>query len=424
VHAAALRDGRDVVVKIQRPQIREQIAQDFEVLGEIAAFLDEHTETGRRYRFSLLLDEFRLSIQQELNYEREAQNLVTLGRNMAQFERIYVPQPIIDYTTRSVLTMEQVQGQKITSMSPLTRIETPGAPLIEELFRAYLKQVLVDGIFHADPHPGNVFLTNDGRIALLDLGMVGHTTPHMQENLLKLLLAVSDGKSEDVADIVVRMGERTTDFNSPEFRRRIVLLLAQRQNQQLEQTNIGRSMLELTQIAAETGLYVPGELAMLGKTLLQLDEIAKVLDPQFHPNEAIRRNVGQLTSQRMLKDATQGSLIGSLLELRGFLATLPSRLNHILDKVANAELEVRVRVIDAKWIVEGLEKVANRIAAALVLAAMIIGAALLMRVDTTWRILGYPGLAMLFFLAAGAGGFYLVISTFVKDAKTARKRKV
>ena len=421
VHAAALRDGRDVVVKVQRPQIREQIAQDFEVLGEIASFLDEHTETGRRYRFGLLLEEFRLSIQQELNYEREAQNLVTLGRNLAEFESIYVPQPITDYTTRSVLTMEQVKGQKITSMSPLTRLEVPGAPLIEELFRAYLKQVLVDGIFHADPHPGNVFLTTDGRIALLDLGMVGHTTPQMQDQLLKLLIAVSESKSEDAAELLIRISQRSEDFDPVEFRRRIGQLLALHNNRGIADINVGKTMIELSQHAADSGLFVPPELTMLGKTLLQLDEVGKVLDPNFNPNESVRRNVGQLMSQRMLKDATQGSVIGSALEMKNFLQQVPARLSHLLDALANSDVEMRVKWTDAKMIVESIEKVANRITAGVVLAALIIGAALLVRVETTFRIMGYPGLAMIFFLAAGLGGFWLVISTFIRDHRT-RKR--
>jgi predicted unusual protein kinase regulating ubiquinone biosynthesis (AarF/ABC1/UbiB family) len=318
--------------------------------------------------------------------------------------------------------MEQVAGRKITAVSPLTMIEVPGASLLYELFRAYLKQILVDGIFHADPHPGNVFLTDDGRIALLDLGMVGHTTPAMQENLLKLLLAISEGKSEHAAEMMIRIGQRASNWNAAEFRRKLIQLLALRQDQQLSRINVGRSVLQLALIAAENGLFVPSELTLLGKTLLQLDEIGKVLDPHFDPNEAIRRDVAALMSQRMLRDATQGSALGSALELKGFLSTLPSRLDRTLDAVNNGELEVRVKSVDAQMVVEGIEKIANRIAAGIVLAALIVGAALLMRVETTWRILGYPGLAMLFFLAAGAGGFWLVISTFIKDSKTAKKK--
>ena len=206
----------------------------FEVLEQIADFFDAHTELGRRHRFLKILEEFRITIQQELNYEREAQNLIALGENLKEFELIQVPQPVPDYSTRSVLTMDYVQGRKITSVGPLGRLDMNGAPLAEELFKAYLKQVLVDGLFHADPHPGNVFLTDNGRIALLDLGMVGHTTPGMQENLLKLLLAISEGNSDEAAGLVIRISQTTEEFNQTEFRRRIGQLMAARQDQGLQ----------------------------------------------------------------------------------------------------------------------------------------------------------------------------------------------
>jgi predicted unusual protein kinase regulating ubiquinone biosynthesis (AarF/ABC1/UbiB family) len=208
VYRAALRDGRLVVVKVQRPNIRPQIAQDFEVLEQIATFLDSHTDFGRRHRLLAILHEFRLTIQQELNYEREAHNLIAVGENLKDFKLIQVPQPVSDYCTRSVLTMEEVHGKKITELGPLALLELNGARLAEELFKAYLKQVLVDGLFHADPHPGNVFVTNDGRIALIDLGMVGHTTPAMQESLLRMLLALSEGNGEAIAEIAVPMSEK------------------------------------------------------------------------------------------------------------------------------------------------------------------------------------------------------------------------
>src|SRR5439155_10668334 len=139
--------------------------------------------------------------------QREASNLAVLAENLKEFPRIQVPLPVLDYTTRSVLTMDYIEGTKITSLSPLARLDIDGEALAEELFRAYLKQVLVDGLFHADPHPGNTFLTSDGRIALLDLGMVGRTTPGMQEQLLKLLLAISDGSSETAVEIILRMSQ-------------------------------------------------------------------------------------------------------------------------------------------------------------------------------------------------------------------------
>ena len=421
VHSAALRDGRLVVVKVQRPGIDQQIAEDVEVLAQIAEWLDDHTEFGRRHRLQAIVEEFRVVLHQELNYKREANNLIMMAKNLDGFERIFVPQPIADYSTRRVLTMDYVQGRKITSLGPLTALEMPGDALAEELFKAYLKQVLVDGLFHADPHPGNVFLTSDNRIALLDLGMVGTTTPGMQENLLKILLAVSEGKSEDAAAVIIGMSQVTDDFNEESLRKHIAQLVVQQRGQPLAELNVGKTLLDVSQSAAKSGLYVPSALTLLGKTLLQLDEVGKILNPRFDPNAAIRRNATEIMTQRMNKQATQGSVLNSILEMRDFLTGLPVRLNKIMDVIGNSELEVKVRAVDAHLVMEGFQKIANRIASGIILAALIIGASLLMRVETPFQLFGYPGLAILCFLAATSGGFWLVIGIFVQDQKSRKK---
>jgi ubiquinone biosynthesis protein len=424
VHRANLRDGRPVVVKVQRPGIAPQIADDFEVLTQIAEFLDGHTEIGRRIRFMTMLEEFRLVLAQELDYEREARNLEVVGANLAAFELIDIPQPIAGYSTRRVLTMDYVRGRKITSLGRLVPLRERGAHLADQLFQAYLKQVLVDGLFHADPHPGNVFVTDDGHIALLDLGMVGHTSPRMRANLLKILIAVSEAASEDVADVLTTISEKDDGFDNALFRRGIGQLVIGMQNKGLEQLNVGATLLRIHRTACECGLYVPSELTLLGKTLLQLDQVGKVLDPRFDPNDAIRRHAGALVSQGIGHGTTHASMLGSVLELRHFLGGLPSRVNRIMDSVANAELELKVRVVDANAMVEGFQKIANRITTGIVVAALIVGAALLMRVETTFRLFGYPGFAILCFLAAAAGGCWLLIAIFVQDRKKRKKTTI
>ena len=421
VHSAAMRDGRLVVVKIQRPNIRAQIIEDFEVLDQITGFFDAYTDVGRRHRFTEMLEEFRVSIQQELDYEREAQNLITLGKNLEAFALIDVPQPVPDFSSRCVLTMNFVRGLKITTVGPLARMEMNGAALAEELFKAYLKQVLVDGVFHADPHPGNVFLTDDGHIALLDLGMVGHTTPRMQEHLLKLLMALGEGNGDDAADLVIRISQTGEEFKPAEFRRRIGQLLASRQSQGLQQINVGKSLLEVARNAGDNGLFVPPELTLLGKTLLQLDEVGKILDPAFDPNASIRRNAGDLIAQRVGKNATPGSIFSELLDLKNFAAGLPVRLNHIMDAIANHEIEVKVKAVDAKLVMEGFQKIANRITTGIVLAALIVGASLLMRIETSYRIFGYPGLAILCFAVAATGALWLLLTIILQDRKVRKK---
>src|SRR3984957_2961877 len=270
VHRAGLRDGRPVVVKVQRPEIRKQIAEDFEVLEEIAGFFDEHTEIGKRYRFGKILAEFKSSILQELDYQREASNLTALAKNLKEFPHMLVPLPVPDYSSRSVLTMDYVSGSKITALSPIALLDVNGEALAEEFFQAYLKQGLIDGFFHADPHPGNIFLTDDRRIALLDLGMTGRLSTNMQENLLRLLLAISEGNGDETVKIILRISETAGDFDEAEFTRKASQFVSEQRDQTLNHQDVGKALMEVVRTAAQTGLYVPSELTLLGKTLLQL----------------------------------------------------------------------------------------------------------------------------------------------------------
>ena len=423
VHRATLRDGRAVAVKVQRPGIREQIAEDLDAFTEIAQLLDKHADAGRLYQFEKMVEEFRKTLLRELDYRQEAQNLLTLRENLREFRRIVVPAPVEDFTTSRVLTMEYVFGQKITSLSPLSRMEIDGAALAEELNKAYLKQILIDGFFHADPHPGNVFLNEDGRLALLDLGMIGRISPEMQENLLKLLLAISEGHGEEAADRAAEIGEKLETFDEMEFRRRVSELVGVYQNAKVEEIQIGRVVMEVSRAAGDAGVRMPSELTMLGKTLLHLDEIARTLDPAFDPNASVRRNAAELLQRRMRKSASPSNLYASLLEAKDFVEKLPGRVNKVLDILANNQLRLDVDAVDERLLIDGLHKIANRIALGLILAALIVGAALLMQVPTTFRILGYPGLAILFFLAAACGGVALVVSILASDRTPPERKK-
>jgi len=415
VHRARLRDGRQVAVKVQRPGIRDAMLEDLDAIDEIAEFLDKHTEAGKRYEFCQMLDQFRKSLLRELDYRQEASNLTTIGQHLREFEHIVVPEPVADYVTSRVLTMQYVHGKKITDLNPLARMEFDGDALAEELFRAYLQQILVDGFFHADPHPGNVFLTDDYRIALIDLGMVGKIMPGLQEQLLQLLLSIAEGRGDDAADIAIKIGDRKEDFAEKEFKRAIAEIVAKQQGATVEQMQVGRLVLEVTQVAGENGVRVPAELTMLGKTLLNLDQVGRTIAPDFDPNASIRRNAAQIMQQRLLKSLSPGNLFSGVLELKDLVQRLPARLNKILDAIANNEMKISVDAIDEKTLVLGFQKVANRITVGLIIAALIIGAAMMMRVETSFRIWGYPGLAILLFLAAASAGVFLLINILFYD---------
>jgi len=421
VHRAALRDGRAVAVKVQRPGIRETIAEDLEALAQAAELADKHTAIGRRYRFSELVEEFRRSLVRELDYRQEAENLRLLGKNLERFPRLIVPQPVEAYSTSRVLTMDYVRGRKITEVGPLARLDIDGEALADDLFRAYLHQILVDGVFHADPHPGNVFITEDGRLALLDLGMVGRLTPAMQEKLLKLVLAIADGRGEEAAAIIAGMSEKLEGFDERALVRAVTTQVSAHRGAKVSDLQVGRLVLQVSHDAGTSGVRVPPELALLGKTLLHLDEIGRSLAPQFDPNAAIRRHAGEITSERMRRSASPSHMFSALTEFKEFVEQLPARANKILDLVASNEMRVKVETIDERLVIEGAEKIANRITLGLILAALIVGAALLMQIQTSFRILGYPGLAMLCFLAAAAGGLMLILNILVQDRRTRPK---
>jgi len=423
VHEAYMRDGRAVVVKVQRPNIREQIVEDLEALTEMAQFIDAHTELGKRYEFENMLVELRKSLLHELDFTLEANNMVAIGEIVAEFENIVVPEPITDYCTSRVITMERIDGKKITSLNPLRLLEIDGPSLADELFRAYLKQILVDGLFHADPHPGNVFLTDDDRIALLDLGMIGRVSQSFQDNLLRLLLAVSEGRGDDATETAIKMGEPKERFDRVNYKRRVVDLVAENRDASLSRLNAGQVVLEITKISADCWIRMPPEFTMVAKALLNLDRIVFTLDPTFDPNAVIRERATEILQRNIIKSMSPGNLLSGVVEVKEFAEKLPIRVNRILDAIGNNELKIKVDAIDEKVVLDGLQKVANRITMGLVVAALIVGAAMLMRVETNFKILGYPGLAMIFFLLAAAAGLILLFNILFYDEKPDPKKK-
>lgn len=423
VHRAYMRDGRAVVVKVQRPDIRELIVGDLEALGEIAHFLDDHTELGKRYEFENMLVNLRKSLLRELDFTIEANNLLTISQNLAEFEYLIIPEPIDDFTTTRVLTMEYIEGKKITALNPLRLLEIDGSLLANELFSAYLKQFLVDGIFHADPHPGNVFLTDDDRIALLDLGMVGRVTRTFQDNLLRLLLAISEGRGEVAAEAAIKMGEPKENFDRKSFERRITDLVAENSDAVLSKLNAGKVTLEITRISADCWFRLPAEFTMIAKALLNLDRVVYTLDPTFDPNAIIREQSNEILQRNIVKSMAPSNLLAGVVDLKEFAETFPRRVNKILDAIGNNEVRIGVDAIDEKVVLEGLQKVANRITLGLVVASLIVGAAMLMRVETSFRIFGYPGLAMILFLLAAAAGLMLAFSILFYDQKPRKHDK-
>ena len=417
VHRAALRDGLWVAVKVQRPNARDQVATDLAALAEIAAFVDRHTGENATYQFTELVAEFRKTLLEELDYTHEAANLRTLGQNLSSFTSIVVPQPIADYCTSRVLTMEWVLGTKVTKLSPVARLDMDADRLGRDLVRAYLHQIIVDGFFHADPHPGNVFVTHDQRLALIDLGMVGRLTERVQEQLLRLMLASAEGRGDEAVDVLIELGDRRPNFDEALFRREVVDIIARHQQAEIADVEVGRLLLDVNQMAMTHGLRPPADLSLLGKMLLNLDTVARTLSPRLDVNATIRYESTTLMRQRMLRSVSPGSVLTAVLDAKQFAEKLPGRVNRVLDSLAKNELKLKVEMIDEGAVISGLQKVANRISLGLVIASLIVAASVIMQVPTTFRLFGYPGLAMILFVIAAGAGAMLAVQIVTHDRK-------
>jgi ubiquinone biosynthesis protein len=256
---------------------------------------------------------------------------------------------------------------------------------------------------------------------LLDLGMVARLLPGFRDNVLRLLLAIAEGRGEEAAEVTIRMGEPKPRFEKAEFSKRIAELVAENADANLTRLNSGKVVLEITKISADCWFRLPSQFTMVAKALLNLDRSVFTLDPNFEPTAIIRQRAIEILQRNLMQSVSPMNLIGGVVELKEFVEKLPGRVNKILDTIGNNEFKIDVDAIDEKIVLEGLQKVANRISLGLILAALIVGAAMLMRVETPFKILGYPGFAMIFFLLAAIAGIGLVITIISTDVKARKK---
>ncbi len=419
VHRAVLHDGTEVAVKVQKPDIRRQLMSDLEVLRGIANAADRLTNVGRHVLFAEWLTEFSKIMMAELDYIAEAENLERFGQHLAPFPELWVPQPIWDLTSRRVLTMELVVGTKVNQISGVRRTEESMEPLAAALICGYLDQVFVHGEIHADPHPGNLRVTHDDRLAIFDLGMIAHVPPRQRDRLLKLLFAAVDGRGEQVAEEAIGLSTRLDDYDGQRFLREIGQLIS-RYAAHAASTSEGTVVTELVRIATACGLRTPPELSLLGKTLLNLDAVSRSLSPGLPVKPLLEEHLQRVMRARLRKSLSSANIASELMELQMLMREGPRKLTDILSLIASNRLQIRMMGLEESHLMENLQKIANRISAGVVTAALILASAQMMRIETQSRLWGYPTIALLLFLLAVGLGLGIVISAWLRDRRVGK----
>lgn len=287
------------------------------------------------------------------------------------------------------------------------------------LTRAYLKQICVDGFWHSDPHPGNVFVRDTegaSQVVLLDFGMVSRISHEFQDEIIKMLLAISSNRGAEVADACIRMSETGQAFDAVKFVREISAIVSSVHDVSAREINTGQLIFNVISIAGSNEVKVPAELAMLAKTLLHLDGITKKLDPKYDPQQVIRDYAEQLMTLKLRQKFAPRNFYPALLDLNQLVLDFPHRAREIIDMAALGKLTFSLKLTQAEEFIAGMHKIANRITVGVIIAAIIVASALMMRTA--------PFLATVGYVAASVIGLYLVISTILNDRKDQEKAKI
>jgi predicted unusual protein kinase regulating ubiquinone biosynthesis (AarF/ABC1/UbiB family) len=450
-----MRGGREVVVKVQRPHIRASLADDLAFFHDVAQFLSDHTSVGSRIDVLGVIQQLERALTEELDYRIEARNAAAFRRSLAEFPRIIVPKVVEAYSREKVLTTERVHGLKVSEVSPITRLEHDFTPLAEELTRAYLKGITIDGFFHADPHPGNIFVVLrgmkspptpsdvaaedrradsreattplarleaeaqaqatptpddvDARLAIIDFGMTARLSGTLREAATRLLMALGDHRGDEVAATLIEQGVPTSDFDRAGYTRAIAELVARNVDLTAAEVQAGQVLFEVIDLSFQHGLRLPAEMTLLAKALFNLDGVTRALDPGYTPLETIREFSNEIAVQRAQRDLSPRRLYQIALESSDLIAALPHRLDQITARLANNDLSTHVDVPQLPSLIVALQKVANRVFSGLVLAGLLVASSQLL---PSWRTLGTVG-----FVIAAVIGIYMVLSILVSDRK-------
>jgi ubiquinone biosynthesis protein len=281
VHSARLADGTDVVVKVRRPGVVQQVQVDLELLNRLAEAASRRSSIARRYDPVGLANEFGATLLAELDYPREGRNAELVAASFADNERVHVPRVLWDLTGDGVITEERIRGIKIDDLRALDATGLDRAKIAQTLADAYLSMVFVHGFFHADPHPGNVFVEMDGRVAFVDFGMVGSVTTRTGCGLAKMLLALVAADPAKMADGLLRLGIACHDVNRTAFERDLARFLEQYSRLPLEQLHLSPLIADVMSVVRAHRLRLPSDLALLLKTVMMCEGVAAQLNPAF-----------------------------------------------------------------------------------------------------------------------------------------------
>ncbi len=398
IHAGLTREGREVVVKVRRPGIEDEVALDLQLLRSLTSFAEGRSHTARLLQLAALTDELEAHLASELDFVEEAHGSELIAGIVAEHEHLVVPEVIHPYVTERVLVQERIVGEKVTIDHGLERERAQ--TLARELFRAYVQQITLHGVYHADPHRGNILVTDDGRLALLDFGLLGRLDDDTRRGLGLLLLALAQNRADDVGDVILGLSLTTLESDEAGFIHDLRRKLPRYHWRPLSGIRAGEALSDLQRIALEHGISLPTSFALVGKTLSQADSVARDLDPQLDPIELLEEDGLEVMLQETERRLEPSNLLALAYTQIEPLVRLPRRVGQLAARLETGTLKVGIQPTGLDELEHLARSVANRLGAAIIIAALLVASALMARVNDSIAVIGFA-------LSVGLGLFEL-----------------
>lgn len=416
IHRGILLNGEEVAIKVQRPNIDKIVQQDINLIKGIAELVSL-TEFGRNYDIVQLADEFCEAIKSELDFTKEASYTDTIRNNLSSSfwfdaHNILIPRVYWEITTEKILVLEWLYGKPILEADlnipkAIKSAKEKRKEITTLLFRAFFQQIYVDGFFHADPHPGNLFYLNDGRIAIIDCGMVGKIDPQTQKILIELLLAIFDLDAQGCAQLTFKLSESDKVDNLLKLQNDYKKILKKYYNLNLSQFNLSEVVYEILQIARKNKLTIPGNLGLYAKCLGNLEGTARQFNPSFNLFDEINPLMTSLFYRQLVGDKPLQTGLRTILDLKSISLKTPRRIETLLDRLSSETFNWNIKLRELEPLRRSIDASANRLSFSIVLGSLIMGAAIISVGSSTQQL---SIISSVLFTSASILGVWLIIS--------------
>ncbi|MCK4590654.1 MAG: AarF/ABC1/UbiB kinase family protein, partial [Candidatus Latescibacteria bacterium] len=411
-HPAVTEDGQEVIVKVQRPTARQMIATDMEILMEFAQLLEKYVPEIEQYDPVGIIQDLAKTTKRETDFLNEAKNIELFARNFREVETVYVPKVFRDLTTSRILTMERIKGIKPYQPEVLRQEGLDPRVVALNGGRLLFKQIFEDGFFHADPHPGNLFILPGNIIAPVDYGMMGRLDSQLMSIFTDALIAVTQKDVEEMVRVLTQLGITDEKANLISLRLDIAELIDSYYGLRLDQIDLRQAIERGSELARTYRVRIPSNLLLLGKALGTYEELGRTLDPEYDFISEARPYVKRLIRRRMSLGELSRQSFKLLRDIYRLLRILPGELELIVTRLRRGELSVQLQHRGLERLIAQINRTGNRLSLSLVIAALIVGSSLVMQLNRGPRLFDYPAVGIMGFVIAGIFGIWLIITIF------------